>query len=163
MGGKETIECQINCYSINQSILLSNVLYKTVDNKIIEFPLHLTDSTFNNITDSMHLITFFILTLLHMSAKLVCTACYIYWLIHFKLGYLHVGLVRWKLKCREIIFVCSGNFYLYLIFTLKLFAKLVLICLICLLNFELSLEFNDKIMFNALNLKLNICCAVYFT
>ena len=44
MGGKETIECQINCFSINH-------FYKTVDNKVIEFPLHLTDLTFNNLTD----------------------------------------------------------------------------------------------------------------
>ena len=44
MGGKETSECQINCFSINH-------FYKTVDNKVIEFPLHLTDLTFNNLTD----------------------------------------------------------------------------------------------------------------
>ena len=31
MRGKEAIECQINCFSINQ-------FYKTVDDKAIEFP-----------------------------------------------------------------------------------------------------------------------------
>ena len=41
LGGKETIECQKNCFSINH-------FYKTGDNKVIEFPLlHLTDLTFN--------------------------------------------------------------------------------------------------------------------
>ena len=40
MGGKETIECQINCFLIKH-------FHKTVDNKVIEFPLHSTDLTFN--------------------------------------------------------------------------------------------------------------------
>ena len=40
MGGKETIECQINCFLIKH-------FYKTVDNKVIEFPLHSTGLTFN--------------------------------------------------------------------------------------------------------------------
>ena len=51
MGGKETIQCQINCFSINH-------FYKTVDNQvIIEFLLHLADLTFNNLTDLTHLVT----------------------------------------------------------------------------------------------------------
>ena len=61
LGGKETIECKINCFSINQ-------FYKTVDNKVIEFPLHLTDLTFN-ISDLTHLITFFKLILLHTVSR----------------------------------------------------------------------------------------------
>ena len=40
LSGKETIECQIKCFLINH-------FYETVDNKVIEFPLHLTDLTFN--------------------------------------------------------------------------------------------------------------------
>ena len=40
LGGKETIECQTNCFLINH-------FYETIDNKVIEFPLHLTDLTFN--------------------------------------------------------------------------------------------------------------------
>ena len=40
MGGKETIECQINCFLIKH-------FYKTVDNKVIGFPLHSTDLTYN--------------------------------------------------------------------------------------------------------------------
>ena len=63
MDGKETIECEINCFSINH-------IYKTVDNKATEFPLHLTDLTFNNLTDLTHLITFFILILLHAVSKI---------------------------------------------------------------------------------------------
>ena len=67
MGGKETIECQINCFSINH-------FYKTADNQvIIEFLLHLADLTFNNFNWFNALDHYCIL-----SAKLVCTACYIY-------------------------------------------------------------------------------------
>ena len=55
MGGKETIECQINCFSINH-------FQKVVDNKVSEFPLHLTDLT--------QLIKFFILTLFHTVSKI---------------------------------------------------------------------------------------------
>ena len=38
MGSKETIECQINCFSINH-------FYKTIDNNVIEFPLDLKRGT----------------------------------------------------------------------------------------------------------------------
>ena len=63
MGGKQIIECEINWFSINH-------FYKTVDNKVIDFPLHLTDLTFNNLTDLTHLLTFFILLLLHTVSKI---------------------------------------------------------------------------------------------
>ena len=71
---KETTECQINCFSINH-------FSKTLDNTVIEFPLHLTDSVFNNLTDLMHLVSFFILILLHTAGKigmydLICILTY---------------------------------------------------------------------------------------
>ena len=69
MGDKEKIGCQINCFLIND-------FYKKVDNKVIEFLQFLTDSTilndltFNNLTDLTHLITFFLLILLHTVSKI---------------------------------------------------------------------------------------------
>ena len=60
MGGKETVECQIEFFSFNN-------FYKTVDNKVIKFSLNLTGSAFNNLTNLMH---FFILTLLHTASKI---------------------------------------------------------------------------------------------
>ena len=47
LGGEETIEYQINCFLIND-------FYKTVDHRAIQFPLRLTDLTFNNLTDLTH-------------------------------------------------------------------------------------------------------------
>ena len=70
MDGKETIQCQINCFSINH-------FYETLGNKIIEFPLLLmfhyilfNKLTFNNLTDLTHLITFFMLILSHTVRKI---------------------------------------------------------------------------------------------
>ena len=45
----------------------------------------LNNLTFNDLTDPTNfLITFFRIVLLHTVSKLVCTACYIYWIIHLK-------------------------------------------------------------------------------
>ena len=90
MDRKETIECQINCFSINH-------FYKTLDNKVIEFStivnvqLHLTNLfnklTLNNLTDFTHLITFFILMLLHNVSKIgMCDLLYIltYYMLELK-------------------------------------------------------------------------------
>ena len=69
MGDKEKIGCQINYFLISH-------FYKKVDNKVIEFLQFLTDSTilndltFNNLTDLTHLITFFLLILLHTVSKI---------------------------------------------------------------------------------------------
>ena len=41
IGWQKTIEYQINCFSINH-------FYETVDNKVIEFQLHLTDLILKN-------------------------------------------------------------------------------------------------------------------
>ena len=63
-----------------------------MDNKVLlkEIRVHLTLfeqltdklNTFNDLTDLTNSITFFTKYYCILSAKSVCTACYIYWLIH---------------------------------------------------------------------------------
>ena len=98
LGGKETIECQINCFSINH-------FYKTVDNKVIKFPLHLTDLTFNNLTDLTPLITFFILALLLAKFWLVH---WLFWLVHFKVDVYNIW-ERMGLLSNKNQAICSST------------------------------------------------------